>query len=106
MSTKDEQEINETRSLIANLLDSKEYTQVSISKDTGVDQSVICRLFTTKRKRMTKNLYRLKDYAIMRNNAESTPTSVTRHVSDFLKSGGRPELLIRQIRLLQDARDK
>lgn len=103
MTPVEPQDVNALRALMANLLRSGQYSQTSIAKATGINQSIISRLLSGDHTRMTRNLSKLYSYAIMQSGEIEIPESVLVEVRSFLIGGGNAELMVRQLRLLGEA---
>ena len=72
-------------------------TQLTIERDTGVDQSTVSRVMNHERRRITQPLRDLMKYADMLLEPEALSSEVSRAARDFLKSGGSEAELVASI---------
>lgn len=78
-------------------------TQKEIARETQTDQGFISHARRGELVRVTPRVERLWRYANMRLKGQDAPPFVAAAVQRYLARGGDPTLLIRQLRLLEEA---
>lgn len=78
-------------------------SQIDIARACNVDQGFVSRAANGKLRRVTPRVDRLWRYVNMRLQGTQVPEKIEGAVRTYLEAGGDPELLRRQIELLQAA---
>lgn len=104
MSSTGNATLSEARALVECLLASGSFSQSSIARGAGVDQSTVSRLAAGKKKRVTKAVRRIFVYASMQIDGTPQAPSLEAALRKFTAAGGDPDLLCAQIDLLIQAR--